>query len=70
MKNKPNPRVKLTITTLQARVDYMEQIAQDGILGATAEEVADYLIMRGIDDILRSGTLERRHTYRAERDDE
>jgi hypothetical protein len=32
-------------------------MAQVGVLGGTPEEVAAYLVLRGLDDIFRTGTL-------------
>jgi len=35
----------------------LNALAQAGLLGSTAENVAAYLIIRGIDDLTRSGVL-------------
>jgi hypothetical protein len=69
MKNKRNPRVKLTITTLQARIDYMEQLVDEGIFGSSVEEVADFFIAEGINRAMdKERLLLVAPGYRAERE--
>lgn len=35
----------------------LDVIAEAGLLGGTADEVASYLICRGLDDMMRAGVL-------------
>jgi hypothetical protein len=44
-----------SLTTQQRRI--LQIMADCGVSGASEEEVAVYLIVRGIDDLMRSGVL-------------
>lgn len=35
----------------------LEMLTEQGVLGSSIEEVASYLVMRGLDDMQRAGTL-------------
>jgi hypothetical protein len=49
------PRIVLDIASAES--DALEQLAALGIYGASADDVATYLIIRGLDDLARAGIL-------------
>jgi hypothetical protein len=58
----PHPKnqletVKLRISTSKAVVDYLKELVETGLYGRHYTDAAERLISRGIEDLLRQGTL-------------
>jgi hypothetical protein len=49
------PQIILDITSFEARA--LDRLAELGPYGPSADDVATYLIMRGLDDLMRAGVL-------------
>lgn len=47
----------MTISPNPVQKRLLALLAQDGLLGSTAEEVAAYLVTRGLEELLRSNVI-------------
>jgi hypothetical protein len=56
--------VALTVSTTPPVVDYLEALVDSGLYGKNPAEAAERLIALGIEDLIRQGTLRRRHGER------
>jgi hypothetical protein len=55
----------LPVPLIDARqMHYLEELAEQGIIGETPEEVAAFMILEGIDKRLRSGSSEGRTDWK------
>lgn len=62
MARKPNRTitVQITISTTEAIEQHLEDLVAGGLFGKTTAEAAERLVARGIESLLREGTLSRR----------
>jgi hypothetical protein len=62
MARKPNSvtTVTVTISTTEGILDYLEDLVSGGLFGKNPAEAAERLVARGLESLLRDGTLNRR----------
>ena len=62
MARKPNgvSTVTITISTTEGIQQYLTDLVAGGLFGKNQAEVAERLVARGIENLLREGTLTRR----------
>ena len=64
MARKPNTvtTVTITISTTEGIQQYLEDLVSGGLFGKNPAEAAERLVARGVENLLRDGTLSRRKT--------
>jgi len=64
MARKPNSvtTVTITISTTEGIQQYLEDLVSGGLFGKNPAEAAERLVARGLENLLRDGTLSRRKT--------
>jgi hypothetical protein len=62
MARKPNSvaTVTITISTTEGIEQYLEDLVSGGLFGKNPAEAAERLVARGLENLLRDGTLQRR----------
>lgn len=65
MARRPNnvTTVTITISTTEGTQRYLEDLVSDGLFGKNPAEAAERLVARGIENLLRDGTLNRRKVH-------
>jgi hypothetical protein len=54
--------VTITISTTEGIQQYLEDLVSGGLFGKNPAEAAERLVARGLENLLRDGTLSRRKT--------
>lgn len=65
MARRPNSvtTITITISTTEGTQRYLEDLVSGGLFGKNPAEAAERLVARGIENLLRDGTLSRRKTH-------
>lgn len=69
MARKPNSvtTVTITISTTEGIQRYLEDLVSGGLFGKNPAEAAERLVARGLEGLMREGTLNRRRVRRSEK---
>ena len=70
MARKPNSvtTVTITISTTEGVQHYLEDLVSGGLFGKNPAEAAERLVARGLENLLRDGTLSRRKAQIAKKE--